>query len=301
MNSSDFDFLVRQHAFGFLSELSSQFGDTLPIQPLRDGFSFEGHRVPLLGPKGIFKPKILGLPLSITTSPNSPYDDTFAEGGLLQYRYRGSDPEHPDNVGLRAVMQARKPLIYFHGIIPGKYVAAWPTYIVGDNPAGLCVTAVVDDKSTIAESAAFSIAEPAAEYRRQYITAEVKVRLHQRLFRERVLNAYKEQCALCRLRHVELLEASHIIPDSEAGGEPRVDNGVALCKLHHAAFDRNILGIRPDYVVEIREDILLEVDGPMLKFGLQQMHGTKIIVPRRGDQKPSKMALESRYEKFLRA
>jgi len=41
-----------------------------------------------------------------------------------------------------------------------------------------------------------------------------------------------------------------------------VPNGLALCKIHHAAFDMNILGIRPDHVVEIRTDVLEERDGP---------------------------------------
>lgn len=36
-------------------------------------------------------------------------------------------------------------------------------------------------------------------------------------------------------------------------------NGMALCKIHYASFDAHILGIRPDFVVEIREDILAEM------------------------------------------
>ena len=72
--------------------------------------------------------------------------------------------------------------------------------------------------------------------RRRYITSEYRVRLHQAAFRERVLDAYQDQCSLCRLRHRELLDAAHIIPDSDPDGEPVVPNGLALCKLHHAAF-----------------------------------------------------------------
>jgi hypothetical protein len=30
-------------------------------------------------------------------------------------------------------------------------------------------------------------------------------------------------------------------------------NGLSLCKIHHAAFDRGIIGIRPNYVIEIRK------------------------------------------------
>ena len=43
-----------------------------------------------------------------------------------------------------------------------------------------------------------------------YITSAVRQRLHQRGFRERVLAAYREQCALCRLHHRELLDAAHV-------------------------------------------------------------------------------------------
>lgn len=301
MNSSDFDHLVRSAVFDFLGNLTDRHGEVLPRGPLEQGIEFRGKRVPLLGPQGIFKPQILDIPISITTSPNSPYDDSFTEDNLVRYRYRGKDPQHRDNVGLRNAMMQRKPVVYFHGIVPGRYVAAWPAYIVGDDPKGLSVTIAVDDRAAISQQLALGAADDGADSRRRYITAAVKVRLHQRLFRERVLAAYRKQCALCRLKHTSLLDAAHITPDSEAGGEPVVKNGVSLCKIHHAAFDQNILGIRPDYVVEIRKDILEEVDGPMLKFGLQQMHGQRIIIPRRADLMPDKVALEGRYQAFLEA
>ena len=109
---------------------------------------------------------------------------------------------------------------------------------------------------------------PEAEIRRRYVTRLVRQRLHQQAFRKRVLDAYREHCAICRLRHQELLEAAHIVADRDPEGEPKVSNGLALCKLHHAAFDCDIIGVRPDYVVEIREDVLEEIDGPMLQHGL---------------------------------
>ncbi|MCC4283175.1 HNH endonuclease [Marinobacter salarius] len=301
MNSSNYDHLVRMQVFDFLGELADRYGDVLPLDPLRQGINFHGHRVPLLGPQGIFKPKILDLPISITTAPNSPYDDSFTEDNLVRYRYRGTDPHHRDNVGLRALMMERKPLVYFHGIVPGRYVATWPAFVVGDDPKGLAVTIAVDDRAALSEHVVLGAYDDDANSRRRYVTAAVKVRLHQRLFRERVLAAYRDQCALCRLRHTSLLEAAHITPDSSPDGEPVVKNGVSLCKLHHAAFDQNILGIRPDYVVEIRKDILEEIDGPMLRFGLQQMHGQKIIIPRRADFRPDKIALEGRYQAFREA
>ena len=39
------------------------------------GFEYGEMRVSLLSQQGIFKPRIMELPLSITTSPNGPYND----------------------------------------------------------------------------------------------------------------------------------------------------------------------------------------------------------------------------------
>src|SRR4029453_3505387 len=63
--------------------------------------------------------------------------------------------------------------------------------------------------------------------RRHYITAVVRQRPHQRGFRQRVLRAYQQCCAICRLRHDELLEASHILPDGHPLRAPVVPNGLA--------------------------------------------------------------------------
>src|SRR5512139_1321662 len=108
---ADLDSRVRVAAFSFLDQLRSAHGsDTLPRTVLGAGFEFEGRRVPLLGPQGIFKPAILPeLPLSITTVPvvagqDRPYDDLLGPDGLLHYRYRGTDPKHPDNRGLRLAL-----------------------------------------------------------------------------------------------------------------------------------------------------------------------------------------------------
>ena len=62
-----------------------------------------------------------------------------------------------------------------------------------------------------------------------------------------------------------------------------------------------LLGISPDYLVEIREDILEEIDGPMLKYGLQSAHQQKIILPRKDIMKPNKQWLDIRYQRFKSA
>jgi putative restriction endonuclease len=296
---------VRLAAFEWLAEQMEVHDEVLPRRLLERGFIIDGHRVPLISPQGIFKPKLLpDLPLTITTSPESPYDDRIGGNDLVQYKYRGTDPNHPDNRRLREAMKQQTPLIYLHGIVPGKYMPIWPVFVVGDNPSLLEFSIAVDEPSILSKYAGH---EPDHSYlvddldagRRSYITVQAKRRLHQERFRERVLLAYREQCALCRLRHKRLLDAAHIIPDNEEGGEAIVPNGLSLCKLHHAAFDNFFLGIRPDFIIEIREDLLNEEDGPMLLHGLQGMHGKEMVVPDSLKLRPSRERLELKYQKFL--
>lgn len=294
------DHSVRISAFNWLAEQVAIHGDVLPRKLLEKGFVFNDSRVPLISPQGIFKPKIIELPLTITTAPHGPYDDSFDTNGVLLYRYRGTDSHHRDNVGLRKAMQSRTPLIYLHGVVPGKYLAVWPVYIVHDDPGSLTFKVLADATTTVSTEAQLensTFDDPTA--RREYITAAVKVRLHQRGFREKVLNAYRTQCSLCKLKHSELLDAAHIIPDNEPDSTPTVDNGISLCKLHHAAFDSFLLGITPDYKIEVRKDILHEHDGPMLQHGLKELHTNKIILPSSKNLWPNQEFLDRRYQKFM--
>ena len=299
MATDSLDTRIRQQAFDWLAEQVEVHGDVLPRRLLARGFEREGRRIHLLGPQGIFKPRDLRLPLSITTAPLGPYEDTFS-GGLLHYRYRGTDPDHPDNEGLRQAMVERVPLVYFHGIVKGRYVAAWPVFIVHANPADLTFHVAVDHVGTLDLGTADRVADPGEEGRRLWVTREFRQRLRQQGFRQLVLRAYRGQCSLCRLRHEELLDAAHITPYG-GGGEQEVSNGLALCKLHHAAFDRHFVGIRADYRVEVRADIRGESDGPMLRHGLQGLHGQRIQLPRPSEWRPDPERLARRYERFREA
>jgi len=248
----------------------------------------------------------MALPLSIRTSLRGPYDDAFGADGLLRYAYRGTDPEHRENRGLRELMRRRVPLVYLHAVVKGEYLVSWPVFVVEDHPRLLKFTVAVDDARLMEQQpdavvGSYDLESEQGDERRRYITRELKVRLHQRTFRKRVLRAYRERCSLCRLRHQALLDAAHIIADADPGGEPRVQNGLALCKLHHAAFDRHFLAVRPDYVVEVRPDILDEEDGPMLIHGLKGLHRASISLPRSASHRPDRRLLEARFERFRTA
>jgi putative restriction endonuclease len=81
-------------------------------------------------------------------------------------------------------------------------------------------------------------------------------------------------------------------------GEPSITNGIALCKLHHAAFDSFIIGVAPDFKVHVRRDVLDETDGPILKYGLQLLDGNRLVLPHSEGDWPNPDALRWRFDRF---
>jgi len=267
-----------------------------------EGIVLRGERIPIWNyQKGIFRPAALGATgaaLSIQTSAASPYNDVHdADAGSISYKYRGHDPMHPDNVALRRAMDRQLPLVYLVAVDPGVYDVIAPVYITQDVPGALEFTLVADQLGApVAPADSLMTA-----VRREYATRAVLQRLHQQQFRRMVLSAYREQCCICRLKHVELLDAAHILSDRHPKGEPIVTNGLGLCKIHHSAYDANIIGIDSDAMVHVREDILREKDGPMLKYGLQAVAGYRLVLPRSSDLKPNRDFLAERYDRFRAA
>ena len=253
--------------------------------------------------RGIRKPRQLDAALSILTVFSSdperrPYADETGPDGYLRYKWTGTDPNHSDNVALRLAMRSNLPLIWFQGIASGLYLPVVPVWLVDEEPANHQFVVALDEQQR--DTWDKTEDERVNDLRRAYAERVVRERLHQPVFRQQVLAAYENQCALCRLRHRELLDAAHIRGDAK-GGEPVVPNGIAMCKIHHAAFDSRLMAIRPSYEIEVRADVLTEEDGPTLKHALQGLHRQRIDIPRRRAMRPSPVLLEERYEEFLRA
>ena len=290
-------------AFAYLKSIAVHSGGQVTWSQLQ-AFEFQGRRLPLIGQRGIRKVAGFDAALSIFTTyaprPDvRPYDDGEGPDGYPRYKWRGSDASAYDNVALRQAMIQNNPLIWFWGLAPGIFEAIYPVWLVGEEPEQQQFIVAVDEG--MREQWTDLISHPVDLLaRRQYAEAIVRRRLHQRVFRGRVLLAYKSQCALCRLRHPELLDAAHIKEDAE-GGQPIVPNGLAMCAIHHRAFDSDILGIRPDYVVEVRDDVLHETDGPTLQYALQGLHQTELRVPRQTTARPDRLLLEERFERFRQA
>jgi putative restriction endonuclease len=288
--------------FAHLERLTAQHPEGVTSADLNT-FAVAGRPMKLVVQPGIWKPAELDAALTIRTTytaPNQlpPYEDDIATGGLIKYAHRGTDPNHSDNRALRAAMREQRPLAYFIGVAKSVYQAHFPVYVVGEHPAEHAFLVAVDEAQRLVDP---DLVDKLTPDRRSYLERLTRIRLHQPVFRARVLQAYETQCAICRLRHADLLDAAHIIRDADNGGLPVVPNGLSLCKIHHAAYDRNIIGVSPDLVIKVREDILAEVDGPMLKHGIQAMDGVQLTVPRQRAAQPNRENVELRFQEFLAA
>ena len=304
MRPADADDRFRAAAFAYLDSLCGRSGG-LVTRPELEGFEYDGQRIALVErQRGIRKAAQFDAALSILTTyvekPElRPYDDSVGEDGYPRYKWQGTDPNAFDNRALRVAMDEGRPLVWFVGVAPSVFDPIYPVWLVDEEPGQHQFVVAFDE--AMREQWGERLFHPAdVAARRRYADVVVRQRLHQRVFRDRVLWAYEEQCALCRLRHRELLDAAHIKEDAD-GGEPIVPNGVAMCAIHHRAFDANVVGIRPDYVVEVRRDVLEEHDGPTLQHALQGVHGTDLWLPKHRASRPSPILLEERFERFRAA
>lgn len=289
---------VRTSCFARLAILGAEFGEEVPYRGGLDaGFPFRGQRVPFLSPqKGIFRAAAQTGPaaLSIQTSANSPYADVETPDGFL-YDYRAGATDQPDNRALRAARALQVPIVYYVGTRPGWYRPNFPFYVVVDDAVQRQVLVAPGAMVGPHDEPQPILAEDPIE--RRYAVREVRVRIHQARFRGRVVPAYRDQCAICRLKEVRLLDAAHIVGDVEEQGEPVVSNGLALCSIHHRAFDHDLIGIAPDHTVHVSERLLRDEDGPMLDV-LKGFHEARIEVPRQAAWKPDRDRLSVRFEQF---
>jgi putative restriction endonuclease len=280
-------------------------GGTVSLEVLR-AFEFRDDTLPIAeirGGRGIRKPAGWDLPLSVRSVRNSRYYDTpDPSGGALLYarqENREGATGRPDayNRALSTAMQERHPFIHLWESVPGYYLVSWPAFVVGEDIVTGFVTLAFGEGVGLATQTTDPgvAAEPVP---RRYVLREHRVRLHQAQFRDSVLQAYETRCCICRLGHRGLLDAAHIVDDSDAGGHAVVTNGLALCRIHHGAYDQFLLGVSPDLQIDVNRRILDEIDGPMLRHGLQEMHGMKISLPDNKNLHPERDRLAWKYERF---
>ncbi len=106
-------------------------------------------------------------------------------------------------------------------------------------------------------------------------------------FRNTVLTAYYEQCAMCRYDikmngAAVALEAAHIQMHS-AGGPDEVNNGLALCVIHHKLFDLGALTLDKNLNVRVSERVV----GDWGRKLNDEFHEKPIALPRKEQMAPA--------------
>ncbi len=104
---------------------------------------------------------------------------------------------------------------------------------------------------------------------RQNAVISVKKKIRDNSFKSRILTSYSNKCAFCGVQ-LKLIDAAHIVPVQHDGTD-ETPNGIALCALHHRAFDRNLVTFNGDYQIIYNQnqfDKLREIglDGGADKF-----------------------------------
>ena len=159
--------------------------------------------------EGIWNPRDLVATLSIVSSPDGPYDDQELSGGVVRYDYRAGSAAG-DNTKLRHAGELGIPLIWFRKFRTGAYIPIFPVYVVKDDRENRQFLVAIDDAARLLESR-----DVPSELERRYVERLSRARLHQRMFRGMVIDAYDVRCAVCRLGHGDLLDAAHIVADAD--------------------------------------------------------------------------------------
>ncbi|MEJ1230225.1 MAG: HNH endonuclease signature motif containing protein [Galbitalea sp.] len=185
-------------------------------------FEFEGEQIRLLDPaRGIRNPKDFDATLTLMTSYDSPYQDVVGEDGLIHYRYQSRSGG--DNIKVSRARELGVPIIYFQGIRSAVFTAHYPAYVVGESEANRTFYLALDESFKF-----FGDPLEMNGDQKKYAERIVRQRLHQPVFRARVLHAYVATCAVCQLKHPELLDAAHIIEDSRETGLPHREQRVGI-------------------------------------------------------------------------
>jgi putative restriction endonuclease len=129
---------------------------------------------------------------------------------------------------------------------------------------------------------------------RQWAVTQTRRALRALDFSERVLDAYRNRCAMCGLQ-LRLLEDAHILPVAEPGSTDETANGVALCALHHRAYDRSLVTFDPEYHVHVNEERVEELRAAGLHGRLRNFQGDLrevIYVPSERINRPRREFIE---------
>lgn len=148
-------------------------------------FEIEGRRLGLIDRnRGIRNPIEFDSTLSVVTAPDSPYRDSVGSDGLLRYSFRSGDPIGGDNRKLRAAMETRTPIILFEKPLPNVYVPIFPAFVNDENHPDRFFLIATGEAAWRAYETVGS-----GEIEKRYVAQVVSRRVHQPVFRARVMVA----------------------------------------------------------------------------------------------------------------
>lgn len=125
----------------------------------------------------------------------------------------------------------------------------------------------------------------------------VKQRINQDFFRRTVLTSYKQTCCITGINNPSLLEASHILDWSKDESErTNPENGLCLNSLFHKAYDSNLIGINPDFEIQISKNFFVKNPDNKTYEYIMSFNKKKITLPDRF--LPNQDFLEARYKRF---
>ena len=310
---------IRLKAFEHIANLPKQDG-VLHFSQLDEGFDFQGQRITLHNrQKGIHKPRQMNSLLSIkTVYPKSLNQATYRDQidiynkiydgvEILDYSFMGEDPRALENQHLLKAFEHKIPIIYFIGTGNGYYLPEFPVYVVGWDDQKLEAKIRFGYLTDVQNLQLPNVSQLLTEIERRYSQSSVKVRLHQPRFRAAVMQAYDFRCAISGFpeprihqpqHKVPLIDVAHIVEDKDLKfGQPEVGNGLPLTKLHHAAYDANLIGIDPNYKLHVSKTLWDVKDGQTLEL-LKSIQGKDLKLPKNRKHYPDRERLKLKFQQF---
>lgn len=191
-----------------------------------------------------------GVTVGLLHTGSSYADDLSLDGVVYHYPTTNRPPgrDQSEVNATKAAGELRLPVFVITYPSPSStrrnvhlgWVEGW------DDPARLFLISFADNppqqliQETDVDQASFTLHDASAER-----VTSTSLKRNQARFRFEVLHRYGPCCAVCHVTAPELLDAAHIVPKEEKGGDdPR--NGLILCANHHRAFDAGLWAIDPE-------------------------------------------------------
>ena len=93
--------------------------------------------------------------------------------------------------------------------------------------------------------------------KRRFAISQTRRALRDINFGKRVFAAYSHRCAMCGVQ-LRLLEGAHIVPVAQPNSTDETSNGIALCVLHHKAYDVSLVTFDKKFRIILSKSRVIE-------------------------------------------